>query len=420
MKTNILCFLVALFAGLTSAAQEAPDSLGSEIVRLTKNQGDCIGAWLITDTVMGPVLSPQGFGNKIDVQGNELGDLYWFEREHNTVWYKIKVPYKTTLEFDIIPLNENDDFDFLLFEYTGPAFCDKMKKKEVLPVRTNISRNNTHIGGRTGLSKEATEEFVPSGPGSPYSAALEVEKGAVYYLVIDNPFRANKGHTVHIHYGPRPKRRQRTQGDGQVTKTTVETAPMTINVVDEATGEPIYARLHITGGRNNIDIASSKSYTFDAEMYRTYSIECDKSGYMFGTIKETALRKDSVQVLVKMRKIETGAKVTLPNIKFVANKADFLPTSNSSLERLLKFMQDNPDVTIEIGGHVNGTKGRNSKKYKALSAQRAKAVYTWLWENGIDRSRMKFKGYGNAHMVYPDPVNEKQAENNRRVEIRIL
>ena len=177
MKYLICTLLFGFSATFFSQAQAQPDTTGLELVRLTRNQADCIGAYLIKDSVFGPVLSPEGFGNKIDIQGNELGDLYWFEREHNTVWYKIKISYDTEMWFDIVPLNANDDFDFLLFKSTGPSFCDKMIRKKVLPVRTNISRNVTTIGGQTGLSPQAENDYVPSGPGDPYSKSIEVKKG---------------------------------------------------------------------------------------------------------------------------------------------------------------------------------------------------------------------------------------------------
>lgn len=416
---RLLCTLFTIMAVAPfTFGQQVPDSLKTKAVRLTKNQADCVGAYLIKDTIFGPVLSPEGFGNKIDIQGNELGDPHWIEREHNTVWYKIKISHTTTMWFDIIPLNENDDFDFLLFKDTGPAFCAKMKKQEVLPVRTNISRNNTTIGGRTGLSPTATEDFVPSGPGSPFSRALEVEKGEVYILCVDNPFRANKGHTIHIHYKDKPKGRQRETDTPK--ERVIEKHPMTIKVVDEKSGAPVSANLEISGGYNHDFKGAGESYTFDAELYRTYTINCDKAGYMFTTVKQSLMRKESQEVTVKMRKIEPGAKVALPDIQFEANLAIFIGNSKKSLNRLLEFMKANPDVKIEIQGHVNGPGTKNKKKYRNLSNERAKAVFNYLFDNGIDRGRMEYKGYGNAHMLHPEPVNDRQAESNRRVEIKIL
>jgi outer membrane protein OmpA-like peptidoglycan-associated protein len=83
-------------------------------------------------------------------------------------------------------------------------------------------------------------------------------------------------------------------------------------------------------------------------------------------------------------------------------------------------MIENEDLHIEIQGHVNGEGSRNKRKFISLSEDRAKAIYQKLLEAGIDKSRMSYKGFGNAKMIYPTPVNNRQAEANRRVEAEIL
>src|SRR5690554_2283751 len=149
----------------------------SRPVQLTENASDCIGAVQINDTVIGPVYSPKGHGKKLEIYGYELGDPYFIEREHNTVWYKFRVPYDAVFTFDLIPNHPEDDFDFLLFQYDGPNFCQDIADGLKIPVRTNISRKNIEVQGKTGLSKSAIDDYVPSGPGSSYSRALTVRRG---------------------------------------------------------------------------------------------------------------------------------------------------------------------------------------------------------------------------------------------------
>ena len=63
----------------------------------------------------------------------------------------------------------------------------------------------------------------------------------------------------------------------------------------------------------------------------------------------------------------------------------------------------------------------NTPGYKQLSLNRAKAVYNYLTEKeGLDPKRLKYKGFGNTKMVYPDPKSERESSMNRRVEIKIL
>jgi outer membrane protein OmpA-like peptidoglycan-associated protein len=54
-----------------------------------------------------------------------------------------------------------------------------------------------------------------------------------------------------------------------------------------------------------------------------------------------------------------------------------------------------------------------------LSLNRAKAVYQYLADNGIDAARLSYKGFGHKHpLVYPEDTEEKRTT-NRRVELKI-
>src|SRR5690606_15190948 len=169
--------LVALSAVLGMQAQSGG--------RLTQENGDCTGAIPIRDTVHVQPYAVRGFGNKLEIKENPPGDRQWFQREHHTTWYTFRAPVTTTLTFDIIPDNLEDDIDFLVFRGDIPSLCDKIARKEVVPIRSNISRNDKSIGSRCGLSKDAPEPYVRSGVGSSYSSALEVQEGDLFYLVVD-------------------------------------------------------------------------------------------------------------------------------------------------------------------------------------------------------------------------------------------
>ena len=111
-------------------------------IQLTRSASDCVGAIRITDNQIGPVFSPRGFGNELEIQGYELGDPYFIQREHNTVWYRFTAPYHSVFSFDLVPIHKDDDFDFMLFKYDGPNFCRNVAAGKKIPVRTNISRKN--------------------------------------------------------------------------------------------------------------------------------------------------------------------------------------------------------------------------------------------------------------------------------------
>ncbi len=132
----------------------------------------------------------------------------------------------------------------------------------------------------------------------------------------------------------------------------------------------------------------------------------------------------------KLKPLEIELKPALPgevaeikNLYFVGNQDVLLKSSEPELPKLLRFMQLNDHLKIEIAGHVNFPNRppvtKTSWEY-GLSVRRAKRVYEYLLSHGIPPERMTFKGYGNWEMRYPRARTEKEQALNRRVEIRIL
>ncbi|HBH05414.1 MAG TPA: hypothetical protein DDX92_02280 [Flavobacteriales bacterium] len=126
---------------------------------------------------------------------------------------------------------------------------------------------------------------------------------------------------------------------------------------------------------------------------------------------------DSIVFDVALRKIKEGEKVVLKNLFFEFNKYDLKPESKVELEKLIEFMNNYPQVSIEIGGHTDNV---GSEKYnQTLSENRAKEVYKYLITNGIEKERLAYKGY-NFAMPIDTNETEKGRARNRRTEFKIL
>ena len=106
----IIVFLFQLFAGLQLFAQ-------AKTVIKPEN-ADCSKAIEIKDTIFGPTNAPAGFGSVMEITGDK-NSLYAFEKEHNTCWYYFRAKNDCSLELDIIPEKINDDYDFILYKYSG-------------------------------------------------------------------------------------------------------------------------------------------------------------------------------------------------------------------------------------------------------------------------------------------------------------
>ena len=416
MRFFTAVFLSSLLICLKGFGQDKPIQLGV-------TGSDCIGALTITDTVIGPVYSPKGFGNNLELVGYELGDPYFIQREHNSVWYKFTIPYDCIFTFDLIPIQKDDDFDFLLFLYDGPNFCRDITDGKKIPIRTNISRKNIEVQGQTGMSESSVDEYVPSGPGSSYSRALKAKRGQTYYLLIDNPFRENEGHTIHLHYKRlKPTAEGHKESGEEEPAYEIPLRTMRVTVTDKVNGERIQSNIFI----DNLPDTMPSRYpavsqvTIDVLSYRTYDINVIKKGYLLHSEQFIPKNDSLYEIGVELKRIEKGDRINLGNIKFESDQAEILEKSKSALEKLAEFLLENDNISIEIQGHVNGESKRNKRKYVKLSERRAKAIYEKLSEAGVPESRMTYKGFGNSKMIYPTPVNNRQAEANRRVEAEVV
>jgi len=120
-----------------------------------------------------------------------------------------------------------------------------------------------------------------------------------------------------------------------------------------------------------------------------------------------------------------GKSLVLRNVNFLGDRHIPVPGSYMELENLSIFMLAHPGLRIEIQGYVCCiSEGLDSYDYDTrtadLSTQRAKFVYKYLIDKGIQSSRMSYKGFGGSHKLYPDESNVRERELNRRVEIKVL
>ncbi|MDR2973034.1 MAG: OmpA family protein [Bacteroidales bacterium] len=112
-----------------------------------------------------------------------------------------------------------------------------------------------------------------------------------------------------------------------------------------------------------------------------------------------------------------GETFILPNIYFEFAQSNLLPDSFSELQRLLDYLHKFETIRIEVIGH---TDNQGSESYNHnLSIERAKTVYHYLIDNGIDFNRLSYNGYGKEKPIVPNDTEENRAK-NRRTEVLIL
>lgn len=141
----------------------------------------------------------------------------------------------------------------------------------------------------------------------------------------------------------------------------------------------------------------------------------------------------------ELLKIKCDTRYILENLNFEGDTSQLVAASLPSLEALYKLMKKNKHLSIRIEGHVNFPHHwGNPKSIKArseryvppgmnyeqfnqwLSDDRAKAVYKYLINKGIDPNRMATTGYGSSKMLFPDAESDSEMAQNRRVEINVI
>lgn len=120
---------------------------------------------------------------------------------------------------------------------------------------------------------------------------------------------------------------------------------------------------------------------------------------------------------INQQELRAGTIIRTNQIYFEADKSTINERSFETLQQLYQFLNDNPKMRIEIGGHTNGLPP--DEYCDQLSTARAKAVVEYLQRRGVDADRLEFKGYGKRQRIASDDTLEGRRK-NQRVEIKIL
>lgn len=191
-------------------------------------------------------------------------------------------------------------------------------------------------------------------------------------------------------------------------------------VYDTETNNPLGANVQV------FDLESGKLFTsFSADKLngtflstlpagKAYACVVSRDGYLFSSENISLVDRNNARPYefnIPLNKIKVGQSVVLNNVFFESDKFDLLPASIAELEVIVKLMENNQSLTIEISGHTDNT-GSETTNLK-LSEQRAKSVYNYLISKGVEAERLSFKGYASQKPVTSNATPEGRAKNRR-------
>lgn len=369
-------------------------------IALPQRSADCLFAFnLMLDSAFGPTEPLNGFGFVNDIK-KDAQTKNVFEREHNTVWYKINCPYDGKLVLDIKPKSELDDYDFLVYKYTDQYFCNRVEKNRIKPLRSIMSSPNASVKGATGLSLKGNLANIPKTSDVAYGRYIDVKMGESYIIVLDNLQDGGLGHTITAEivtdYKPlyiQPidsLSKQRTTANIRVKDISTETEIMNLTNV----------------GNTKVKILPNK----------TYDIYITKNGY-FNYQRRVSYTdlispKDSI-LSVQLSEIKIGGNIPLNATLSFDNTEDgmviVLPDSYKVLDGIVEILTSYPNINIEIVGRI-ATDGLNLRLDNENSKKRADAIKDYLVEKGIPETNITTRGSSNKELL-------KQIDNQNKAKI---
>lgn len=194
----------------------------------------------------------------------------------------------------------------------------------------------------------------------------------------------------------------------------IDSAVIEIQNLTDKTKEIVYTN---KSGFYKIKLKSKSEYLIKASKPMYFTITEPKNVCMIG--KKIS---ENFTANFELDQIIIEKPIVLENIYYDLDKWFIRPDAAKELDRLVQLMFDNPTLSIELSSH---TDSRAGDQYNlVLSDKRAKAAVEYVASKGIDKSRMRWKGYGESKLVNQCKndvkCTEEEHQQNRRTEFKAI
>lgn len=379
-------------------------SLSAQSERKTSdNIGDCDGA--------SNILNPGTFSLQFTGKGGKYNDLEKFPSlatlpEKNSLWCSFVAPFNG--RFSLNAKVPKGVVKMLIFTNESNDICGDVQKGIAEIKRMVIEPTSSEIG----LSLAVDNNFF---------YPMELVKGQTIMLLFLLDSEEKTKLDLNVKYEPLVDDPEMESAESKIIDQRDDEFAPSLNIMirDVETGKPVIADIVVNGLKSISAFYNGSDFFFNVVKSGKIAIRIDAQGYFFADREEPVTANTQHELVIWLEPIGEGKSVQLDEIEFMPGTSDFLPSSEPKLRRLKDFMALNAGVRVEIGGHVQ-EKGENSHAGQKISEARAKKVMNYLIDNGIEKSRMEAKGYGNTMPIYKDPKFAYEEQANRRVEIKIL
>ncbi len=160
------------------------------------------------------------------------------------------------------------------------------------------------------------------------------------------------------------------------------------------------------GTNQKIMVKKDGTYQTEAKLGMDYVMMAGAKGYLNQKQILSTTKEEKSQIYYVDFSLPSISKpVLIENIFYDFNKATLRHDSKEALDELIKMLEDNPNITIELASHTDrkGTEEYNQN----LSQRRAQSVVDYLISGGIAKDRLTAVGYGKSK---PKVVSKKMHE----------
>ena len=381
--------------------------------KISKGQFDC--GYLSTDGKSLVMSFSENKNSKVD-------DLYVSFKQKNGTWTK--------------PMNLGPEINTEEFTETTPFLApDGVTLYFSSDRKGSQGSNDIYYSKRIDKSWKRWSRPVNLGPAintDGYDAYYTVSAAGDYAYMVSFKDTEGKGDVVRYNLQPKP-----VPGDTAQTQPVLPTSDPVVmisgKVIDSKTGKPIEATIIYETLPNGEEAGTATTNPLTGEYKivlpygQKYSMRAVAPNFIAEgesidlTDSTTAEKGKNYREIanksLKLIPIEEGQIVRLNNIFFAFGKAALSNESFPELDRIAITMNENKNLSIEIGGHTDNI-GGNEANLK-LSQDRADAVREHLISKGLEPDRVASKGYGETMPVAKNDTPEGQ-QTNRRVEFKIL
>lgn len=408
--------------------QNKPTKVEPENTPLPANSNDCLFAVeLQPDVPFGPTTAPQGAGRIQEIM-RDKNNPNIFEYEHNSTWYKFKVPYSGNLEISITPNNEWDDYDFLVYRYTDIYFSNHLIQNKIKPIAADLSlKDTTGVAAATpknksgqvvakprsrrmtaptmGMNAQGKKYFIKPNEDGQFLRSIPVKKGEIYYIVLDNKSSMGDGHTIKVSIQVESFEPMVLFYD-PVAKKNID---VDLLILEKNTdNRPIVKSPTFKGGK--IKFVPGFSYTLYAKKDGYFTVYKDFNSNIF---------KDDTLLRFIMNRTERGTVFPIADIYF-DDEANLLPESDTSLLNYIQMFRGHPEVCFQVKGYVQAYAVDIEAEQK-MSIARAQSVKEFFVKHGLNPDQITIAGMSQSEIkrAAAAAINKRQLFRDTKIELTI-